>query len=200
MLVRDYMSSKVITVDRQCPIADARALLRKHRFRQLPVIHKDRLSGIVTDRDLRSVSATMKTVSEAMTAKPSAIGPDAPIDEAARLLRTLKVGALPVVENHSLVGIITTSDVIDAFVQLCGVTEPTYHLVLAGGRDAEAKWRIRRVIDRKHGDLKWIYRDRRSGRVHLRLLTTDIDDIVAGLEADGFDVSAVLSPPRRPHS
>jgi acetoin utilization protein AcuB len=200
MLVRDYMSKKVITVDRQCSIVDARALLRKHRFRQLPVIHKDRLSGIVTDRDLRSASATMKTVSEAMTAKPSAIGPDAPIDEAARLLRTLKVGALPVLENRSLVGIITTSDVIDAFVQLCGVTEPTYHLVLAGGHDAEAKWRIRRVIDRKHGDLKWIYRDRRSGRVHLRLLSTDIDDIVAGLEADGFEVSAVLSPPRRPHS
>jgi acetoin utilization protein AcuB len=200
MLVRDYMSSKVITIERECSIADARALLRKHRFRQLPVMHKDRLSGIVTDRDLRGASAAKGTVSDVMTAKPSVVGPDAPIDEAARLLRTLKVGALPVVDHVTLVGIITTSDVLDAFVQLCGVTEPTYHLVLAGGRDAEAKWRIRRVIDQKHGDLKWIYRDRRSGKVHLRLHTTDIDDIVAGLEANGFEVSAVLSPPRRPHS
>ncbi|MBP1684676.1 MAG: acetoin dehydrogenase [Deltaproteobacteria bacterium] len=199
MLVRDHMSSKVITVARDCSLADARALLQKHRFRHLPVLHKDRLAGIVSDRDLRGAAPAKKTVSEVMTAKPSVIAPEAPIDEAARLLRSLKVGALPVVEGPRLIGILTTSDILDAFVQLCGVGEPTYHLLLSGGDGKEVKWRVRRVVDSQHGDLKWLYRNPRAGTVHLRVRATNIDDIVAGLEADGFEVSTILSPtlPRR---
>jgi acetoin utilization protein AcuB len=197
MVVREYMSSKVITVERQCAIADARALLRQHRIRQIPVVHSDRLIGIVTDRDLRSAPAATQTVGEVMAAKPAVISPMVPIDEAARVLRKLKVGALPVVDDRKLVGIITTADVLDAFVEFCGVTEPTYHLMLAGSGGADTKWRVRRIIDQKRGDLKWIYRDRRSGKVHLRLKATNIDDIVSALEADGFDVSTILSPSRQ---
>lgn len=196
MLVRDHMSSNVITVDRDCPVAEARALLHKHRFRQLPVLHKDRLAGIVTDRDLRALGEAKRHVSDVMTAKPSVIGPEAPIDAAARLLRRLKVGALPVVERAKLIGIISTADMLDAFVDLCGVAEPTYHLLLSDGEGKEVKWRVRRVIDRQHGDLKWLYRNPRSGRVHLRVRTTNVGDIIAGLEADGFEVSTILSPTR----
>jgi acetoin utilization protein AcuB len=197
MVVRDYMSSQVITIDPQCTIADARGLLRKHRIRQLPVVHKDRLVGIITDRDLRSTSAATKTVGEVMTAKPTVIRPMVPIDEAARVLRKLKVGALPVVDDHKLVGIITTADMLDAFVEFCGVSEPTYHLILARATGADVRWRVRWVIDRKRGDLKWIYRDRRSGKLQLRLKATHLDDIVSALEAEGFEVSKILSPRQR---
>jgi len=197
MLVRDYMSSKVITVEPQCSIANARGLLQKHRVRQLPVMRKERVAGIVTDRDLRAASAGLKTVAEVLTAKPSVVAPDAPIDEAARLLRRLKVGALPVVENRRLVGIVTTTDVLDAFVDFCGVTEPTYHVMLSGGDSADAKWRVRRIIDRKGGDLKWIYRDAHTGTLQARVRAAKFDDIVDALEAEGFEVSAVLSPPGR---
>ena len=113
------------------------------------------------------------------------------------MLRKLKVGALPVVDGRKLVGIITTADVLDAFVEFCGVTEPTCHLMVAGSGGADTKWRVRRIIDQKRGDLKWIYRDRRSGKVHLRLKVTNIDDIVSALEADGFDVNTILSPSRQ---
>jgi acetoin utilization protein AcuB len=197
MVVRDYMSAQVITTDPQCAVADARTLLHKHRVRQLPVVHKNRLVGIITDRDLRGASAATQTVGEVMTGEPTVIRPTAPIDEVARLLCKLKVGALPVVDHHKLVGIITTVDVLNAFVEFCGVAEPTYHLMLAGRGGPELRWRVRRIIDQKRGDLKWIYRDRRSGKVHLRLKTTKIDDIVSALEADGFDVSTILSPSRQ---
>jgi len=199
MLVRDHMSAKVLTVTRECSLLEVRALLEKHRFRQVPVLHKGRLTGIVTDRDLRGAAPAKKMVAEVMTTKPNVIAPEAPIDEAARLLRSMKIGALPVVERAKLIGIITTSDILDAFVQLCGVGEPTYHLLLTGGDGKEAKWRVRRIIDRQHGDLKWLYRNPRAGIVHLRVRATNIGDIIAGLEADGFEVSTILSPtlPRR---
>jgi acetoin utilization protein AcuB len=194
MVVRDYMSSPVITIDPQCTIAGARTRLRKHRIRQLPVVHKDRLVGIITDRDLRSTSAATKTVGEVMTARPTVIRAMVPIDEAARVLRRLKVGALPVIDDHKLVGIITITDMLNAFVEFCGVTEPTYHLMLTGATGADVKWQVRRVIDRKRGDLKWIYRERRSGTLQVRLKATHLDDIVSALEAEGFEVSKMLSP------
>lgn len=197
MLVRDHMSKKVITVQRDTPIKDARALLSKHRIRQLPVLRGERLIGIVTDRDFRSARDTQKRVGDVMTAKPVVIRPDAPIDEAARMLRTHKIGALPVVEARSLIGILSGSDVLDAFVEFCGVIEPSYHMIVSGGDPGDRRWQIRRIIEQKRADLKWIYRDRRSGKVHLRVKAQRADDVVTALEAAGFDVSAVLSPAGR---
>jgi len=199
MLVRNRMSHKVVTVEPPQSLADARALLHKHGIRQLPVVRRERLVGIVTDRDLRSAPAEAKTVADVMTAKPIAIGPNTPVDEAARVLRTHKIGALPVVESGNLVGILAGSDVLDAFVDLSGVAEPTYHLTLTGdGPDMER--RIRQVIDRERGELKWLHRNRRQqpAQVHLRLKARRIDDIVTELEAGGFEVQALVAPsPKR---
>jgi acetoin utilization protein AcuB len=193
MLVRDYMSKKVITVQHNCPTDEARALLRKHRIRQLPVLNGERLAGIVTDRDLRSALDPHRTVGDLMPAKLAVIRPDASVDEAARLLRTHKIGALPVVEGRKLVGILSVSDVLDAFVEFCGVAEPTYHMIVSGGQHGDPRWHIRRIIEQKHGDLKWIYRDRRTRNVHLRLKARHAGDIVSSLEAAGFDVSTLMA-------
>lgn len=194
MLVRDRMSRKVITVDPQRSVAEAQALLRKHAVRQLPVVREGRLVGIVTDRDLRAASAAVETVNQVMTGKPMVVGPNAPVDEAARVLRAHKIGALPVVEGKALIGIITASDVLDAFVDLSGVREPTYHLVVSADDDADAERRIRRVIEQHRGELKWLHRDRhrRPPQVHLRLKARRIDDIVTELEAGGFEVNALV--------
>ena len=118
------------------------------------------------------------------------------VDEAARVLRTHKIGALPVVEKGTLVGILAGSDVLDAFVDLSGVAEPTYHLTLTGD-GPEMERRIRQVIERERGELKWLHRDRRQrpAQVHLRLKAQRIDDIVTELEAGGFEVQAVVAPP-----
>jgi acetoin utilization protein AcuB len=194
MLVRDRMSRKVISVQRQDPIAAARALMQKHGIRQFPVVQQERLVGIVTDRDLRSAPASAKTVSEVMTSKPTTIGPEAPVDEAARLLRTQKIGALPVVEQGKLVGILAGSDVLDAFVDLSGVAEPTYHVILTAAGVPDAERQIRRIVEQERGELKWIHRDKRQRppQVHLRLKARRVDDIVTELEAAGFEVSGVV--------
>lgn len=118
MLVRDRMTAKVVTIDADRPAADAEALLLRHRIRQLPVTRDGRLVGIVTHRDLRRTRAARATVASLMTAKPAAIAPDATIDEAARRLRSYKVGGLPVVEGKALVGILTVADVLDALIEI----------------------------------------------------------------------------------
>ena len=115
------------------------------------------------------------------------LGP--PVDEAARIMRSKKINALPVTEKNRLVGILTASDVLDAFVELSGVAEPTYLLVLdtpAGKRGDEC----RRIIERNHGEVKWMWTaPRRPRETHVRLKTRRLGDIETALEAAGFEVA-----------
>ncbi len=199
MLVRDHMAQKVVVTKPERSVAEARTLLKRHRIRQLPVMRKERLIGIVTDRDLRSARQAVRTVGEVMTAKPFVISPDASVDEAARLLRTYKIGALPVVEGNALRGILTATDVLDAFVDLSGVAEPTYRIVLAAKGVPQPESRIRRVVEHCRGELKWLHRDerKRPPKFHLRLRARRLDDVVTELEATGFEVAAVVAPSRK---
>ncbi len=195
MLVRNRMSPNVITVEADYTIAEARTLLHRHRIRQLPVVRRERLVGIVTDRDLRSAPASAETVAEVMTTKPAVTSPGAAVDEAARQLRQRKFGALPVVEGGKLVGILTASDVLDAFVDLSGVGEATYRIVLSGAKGKQAQQQVRQTVGSTRGELKWIHPDSRdASKLHLRLKARRIEDIVTALEAAGFEVDALVAP------
>ena len=198
MLVRYRMSSKLVTVAPRRSLADARALLAKHGIRQLPVLDGHRLVGIVTDRDLRGASARATVVGDVMTAKPFTVAPDTPVDEAARLLRMRKINAVPVVDKRTLVGIVTATDVLAAFVELSGVAEPTYRVVVEGRDRTVAPTTLGQVIQRARGEVKWVHRDQRRKHVwHARLKAKRIEDVVTAIEAAGFEVTAVIAPPRR---
>src|SRR5262245_64331227 len=131
MIVRELMTSAVITALPSMPMFEARDLMRKERIRHLPVttLH-GRLLGIVTDRDIRlnlpsratSLSVwevnhllTKLTVGEVMTRSVIAVGPDREAREAARLMLDHKIGALPVLEGGRLIGIVTETDMLRAF-------------------------------------------------------------------------------------
>lgn len=195
MLVRNRMSSKVITIEPEQSLADARALLHQHHIRQLPVVRRGRLVGIITDRDLRGAGAKAATVAELMTPKAMVIAPSAAVDEAARVLTAHKIGAVPVVDGGKLVGILTSSDILDAFVDLSGVGEATYRIVISGAQGRLAERRVREVVSAQRGELKWLHPDTRDrSKLHVRLKTRRIDDVVTALEAAGFNVDTVVSP------
>jgi acetoin utilization protein AcuB len=195
MLVRNRMSPKVITVEPQQSLTEARSLLHRHSIRQLPVLRNGRLVGIITDRDLRGAGNKDATVAELMTPKPIVIGPNASVDEAARTLTAHKIGALPVVDGGKLVGILASADILDAFVDLSGVGEATYRIVLSGAKGKQAERQVRELVVQKHGELKWLHPDtRHPNKLHLRLKSRRVDDIVTALEAAGFNVDVVVAP------
>lgn len=199
MLVRDHMSRNVVSVEPQQSVEHVRKLFKQRRIRQAPVQRRSQLVGIITDRDVRTAKIATAKVADVMTAKPLVISPDASVDEAARMLRTYKIGALPVVAAKRLEGILTASDVLDAFVQLSGVKEPTYRLVVSGTTSKQSEARLRRIIDHHNGELKWLHVDRKSrpAETHMRLRVRRIDDVVTELEAAGFDVARVVSSSKR---
>jgi acetoin utilization protein AcuB len=117
------------------------------------------------------------------------------VDEAARLLCEHKINALPVVERNRLVGIITTADVLAAFVELSGVTEPTYRVTLSVAQSRRALDQIRRIVHEQRAELKWAHIEGRTrpARIHIRLKARRIDDVTTALEGAGFEVCAVVA-------
>ena len=126
--VADWMTEGVLAVETFDSIAVARQLMAKHRVNQLPVLDNDRLVGIVTDRDIRDAYPTSLminraeeidrfadkiTVEEVMTHDVFVVRPDTALATAVGLLRRHRIGALPVIKNQKLLGIITRSDILD---------------------------------------------------------------------------------------
>ena len=123
MLVRHRMTANVITISPHDTLATARGKMTSGKFRRLPVVQDDVLVGILTDRDiLRFIGSEERTrVDGAMTESPLTISPTTPVEEAVRLMRKHQFSGLPVVENGKIAGIITTSDIMQAFLEVSGV-------------------------------------------------------------------------------
>lgn len=138
MLVRDRMTRNPVSVAPEMVVPEALELLKRNEIRRLPVIGNGKLIGMVTQMDLLRVSPTPATslavweipalvakirVKEVMSRKVITIGPDQPIEDAALLMREKMIGGLPVVDKGELVGIITETDIFDAFVDVLGVKQ-----------------------------------------------------------------------------
>jgi acetoin utilization protein AcuB len=122
MLVRDRMHKNPVTVMLQDTLATAHEKMITGQFRHLPVVYEGQVVGILTDRDLRpyvGIEAHTR-VGTAMTENPLTLSPMSTVEEAARLLLLGQIGGLPIVEEGKLVGILTTSDVLQAFLDLLG--------------------------------------------------------------------------------
>lgn len=122
MTVGKHMIGKPVTVTPQDSLATAQAQMQAGGFRQLPVVTDGKLVGIVTDRDVRRYVRKMRIteVKAAMTKDPETVTPVTTLEEAAQLLLEHKIGGLPVLEADSLVGIITTTDILRAFLDVMG--------------------------------------------------------------------------------
>lgn len=162
MLVRDRMTRDVLTATPSTPISEALTLMRERRIRRLPVVDGREVIAIVSWTDLMRASPSPATtlskweipallekaeVRQVMTRSPVVIAPDAPIEEAARLMRERKFGGLPVVEAGDLVGIITESDVMDALLELLGARRTGARLTIELDRDRKAIGRLAGVVE-----------------------------------------------------
>ena len=135
MRVREIMTAKPITIDPEMPMLEARQRMADKRIRHLVVVDDARVVGIVTDRDIRlnlpSPATSLSvwelnyllpqlTVGGVMSKTVIVVDPDRPVAEAARIMMDHKIGALPVVEEGRLVGIITESDFVRAMAGSAG--------------------------------------------------------------------------------
>ncbi len=127
MYVGMWMTQDLITVEPQTALTTAATIMTQNNFRRLPVLAtfegEPRLVGILSRTDIARAT-TARTVGEAMTPDPMTTRADTPIEAVAAIMRECKVGALPVLRGTTLVGLITESDVFEAFIALFDLSSP----------------------------------------------------------------------------
>ncbi len=120
MLISRLMTYKPTTVSSQDNLQTAATLMERGGFRRVPVVNGDALVGIISDRDVRRHVGYLQStkITAAMTPDPKTVTPKMSVEDAARLMISHKIGGLPVVEDGKLVGILTTTDVLKAFLKV----------------------------------------------------------------------------------
>jgi acetoin utilization protein AcuB len=140
MKVKELMTKNVLTVSPLDKIDRVFFLINFENIRHVPVVDKGKLVGMISDRDLKKVLGPTKKIVEKsdgttvtivsrqvrtlMNRKLVTIEPEQRAADAAAIMAKKKIGALPVVHKDKLVGIITATDILKAFVQLCNLVEP----------------------------------------------------------------------------
>ena len=135
MIVSDYMTIDVTTLNDDARLLDAALLIRRTGKRHLPILSAQdgKVVGIISDRDVSRLSPSVLSeqtqedynkifentpITIAMTKTPITISPWAPVSEAVQLLYSKKIGGLLVVENGELKGILTVSDMLGLLNEL----------------------------------------------------------------------------------
>ena len=198
MLVSNRMTKDPVTVTGEDLLIQAQLKMQKGGFRRLAVVSDGQLVGIITDRDMRAHAGYLDRteVKAAMSKKPITVTPATTIEAAAQLLLKQKIGGLPVVENGRVVGIITTTDILQAFLDVMGASEETssrIDFVLEGEGHGLAE--ASKIISQERGEVLSVGTYRKTwGETpvcYLRLRSGDADAIAKVLRERGFEVLGV---------
>jgi acetoin utilization protein AcuB len=122
MVVQEIMTRNPYAIEADQPVRDAMQRLLSEDIRHLPVLDNGMLVGMLSDRDVRGIASATLTgevgdqlsapVSDLMTGDPISVGPEADIGEVIDLMIENKVGALPVMAEDRLIGIVSYVDVL----------------------------------------------------------------------------------------
>jgi len=125
MLVKDIMTMNVVTIPSNTSISDAKRIMEAHRIRRLPIVDRGKLVGMVTEHRLEAYTPSKATtlsvweigyllgntpVKDIMEKNIVTVNPNMTVEEVLALAQEKQVGALPVLEDGRVVGIVTTND------------------------------------------------------------------------------------------
>ena len=209
MDVRDIMTTNVVTIPSSTSVTDAKRIMDAHRFRRLPVVDKGKLVGIVTERRLESVSPSKATsltvwelsylldkttVKEIMGRDVITVSPDTGVEESVALAQEHKVGALVVVEDGRVVGIVTTNDIFYKIINpILGLGEPGSRIQIAGGGNGRALEEILSVVNKLGLEITTVHIEQlpevKTRDVCVHVDSDDVRKLASELKAKGYKVS-----------
>jgi acetoin utilization protein AcuB len=206
MLVQDVMRAEVITIAPHTTLPEAIRLARERGVRHLPVVEDGRLVGIVSDRDLKRAMASPATslakqeltfllnrlqVREIMTPHVVTTAPMLPVEDAARVLLSEKISALPVTEGDRLVGIVSETDLLGLLVKGLGATEPSSRLDVVLDDRRSALTDLLRALEEAGATVSSVMTLVNAAGLReavVRIATINPGPVVQALRARGFTV------------
>jgi len=132
--ISNLMTKDVVTLNLTDSLYSAEKRMKVNHIRHMPVVDDEKLIGLLSLSDLQRISFidayskegtedtpvyNMLSIKDMMIKEPISIYPSTTILEASKLLATKEFHSLPVVEDGKLVGIITTTDLLNFFINLC---------------------------------------------------------------------------------
>ncbi|MCC7144944.1 MAG: CBS domain-containing protein [Phycisphaeraceae bacterium] len=205
MLVRDGMTSPVITTTAETKLLDVGEILAEKRIHQLPVVDSQgRLIGIITDRDVRDALAVggfeKRTVASAMTADPESVRPQDTLEDAILLLREKRFGALPVVDDQQrVVGLFARFDGLRVLTEVLGVDQPGSRLDIAIQDSAEELPKAIAILAQNEVQVISAVlsrrKDKEGRRLYLRLKSIDTRPLERLMIAAGLRVVGPTGDP-----
>ncbi len=212
MFVKLWMREEVITVPPDSTIAEAEKLMVQHKIRRLPVIGTEgHLFGILSKEDIQNALpsiidanfdesaralANQAKVEAFMTKSPITAEPMEPLEKVAAIMRKNKVGGIPIVAEEKLVGIITESDIFQAFIEILGGNEEGVRIELSIGSEARS---IYRTVDifKKH-DMHLLTLtvcndfSSKNRLLTLRFRGEDVDPLIDDLWSSGCKINSII--------
>jgi acetoin utilization protein AcuB len=209
--VEKWMTKDVITVRPHEKIIDAFELMQGRGIRHLPVIEDGELKGLVTDRDIRLALipsplstpedrvyhlGALERVDEIMTTDLITVAPTTTIEEAAKLMAKYKIGAVPVVAQGKLVGILTETDILCVFIEMLETIESSSRVDVMLGEKPNTLDEVYRLLQASHAKVISISMSPEetagSPIYSFRLQRTPIEPLVDKLEKAGYRVVQAL--------
>ena len=209
MLIRDIMTTNVVTIPSSASISDAKRIMEAHRFQRLPVVDKGKLVGIVTARRLESVSPSKATsltvweltyllnttpVREIMEKNVITVSPDTTNEEAVALAQSHKVGTLVVIEDGHVVGIVTTNDFFYKIINpVLGLGDPGSRIEVIGAGTGKALEEIISTINKLGLEIITLHievlPDKSEKDICVHVNSDDVSQLVNELKAKGYKVN-----------
>lgn len=192
MIVANYMTPNPVTISAAAGVEEALNIMRQKNVRHLPVVDKDKILGIVTDKDIRSTLdpaiLSELTMADIMTNNPVIIPMETSVQDAARLIFNKKSTGLLITKGRKLVGIITLADMLKVLVEILDVlgASTRLNLSLKCKDDLDLVYQI----IRKHGgSVISVALVPSGGDIYsFRLESGDIDAMMKELNHQGYQV------------
>lgn len=205
MRVKDRMKRSLVSVTSSDTLDHALMTLTRFSVRHLPVVKGDRVVGIVSDRDVKKATpspfdyqtaeelrafTSAVTVAEIMTKEVITVSPLTPIEEAACLMNQKRIGALPVVREGRLVGILTEADVLGVMVEMMGTTRAASRIEIEIPASPGALTEVIQIVESQQVEIASLVtmptREGARRLLILRLRTINPDAIVMTLTERGY--------------
>jgi len=198
MQVKDLMISNPITITPRSTIRKAIEVMKINSIRHLPVVTKgDTLKGFLTLADLKQglmpSMLTDVTLKDLIIKEPITVHPEDDIEIAAKLIYNYKIGGMPVVKDGKVVGIITQSDILGAFIDMMGLLTDSSRIDVVIGEEPGLLRQVFQIIHNNDGEiLSMGLRSSESPKkiYCFRLSPCSTKDIRKALERESFEVVA----------
>ena len=211
MYIKNKMTANPYTIEKDASITDAIALMHDKGLRRLPVVEGGKAVGIITKSDISTVSPTKATtlsiyevnyllsktlVKDVMTKNPITISPDDLLEEAAVLMRANGISGLIVVDDDkNVIGIITESNIFDAFIEMFGINQKGTRISVEAIDKPGVMAEIAGLFKNHNANItNMVVFNSGSGKAEIVFRTSSVNtgDIEKDITDAGYDVVSVI--------